>query len=89
MLKVYSAEWCPHCHQTEQFLERKGIPFQSINIEAQNDEVVQKVVEINGGDDWVVPTLEYQGKWRPGKVFSAEELLKDLAEMGVIEASTN
>ena len=46
----------------------------------------QKVVEVNGGDDWVVPTLEYNGKWRPGKVFNAAELEADLRAWGIIPA---
>ncbi len=89
MLKVYSAQWCPHCIQTQQFLKQKGIAFQTIDIEAQDDDVVKKVIDVNGGEDWVVPTLEFKGKWRPGKIFSAEELLNDLAEMGVVEMGTN
>ena len=52
--------------------------------EEQPEEVVRKVVEVNGGDDWVVPTLEYNGKWRPGKVFDAAELEADLRAWGVI-----
>lgn len=39
---------------------------------------------MNGGDDWVVPTLEYNGKWRPGEVFNPEKLEKDLKNLGVI-----
>ncbi len=84
MLNVYSALWCSHCQMAEKYLKENNIEFTSINIEAEPEEVVKKVIEVNGGDDWVVPTLEYKGKWRPGKVFNAKELKKDLIVMGVL-----
>ncbi len=83
MLTVYSAFWCPHCIRTERYLKDKNIPFQSVNIETAPNDVVQQVVQANGGVEWVVPTLEYQGRWRPGKVFNASEIEKDLKAMGV------
>jgi len=84
MLNVYAAIWCPHCRKTVDFLKENKIEFNYINIEKSPDDVVKKVIEVNGGDDWVVPTLEYNGKWRKGKVFNASELKKDLLKMGVI-----
>ena len=85
MLNVYSADWCPHCQETVRFLRENNIDFNYIDIEMQPDDVVQKVIEVNGGIDWVVPTLEYNGKWRKGKVFDAGELAQDLLNMGVIK----
>lgn len=82
-LTVYAALWCPHCQRTVAFLSEHGIPFQYVDIEKAAPEVVQTVIDKNGGDDWVVPTLEYHGKWRPGKFFNAEELISDLKELGV------
>lgn len=84
MLKVYAAMWCPHCVKTMDFLKEKGIPFQYVDIEAEPPEIVKKVVDANGGDDWVIPTLEYEGKWREGKVFDPESLMEELKLMGVI-----
>jgi mycoredoxin len=83
MLVVYSAFWCPHCIKTEKYLREKGVPFESVNIETAPKEVVDKVVAVNGGVEWVVPTMEYQGKWRPGKVFRPADIDKDLKAMGV------
>ena len=83
MLTVYSAFWCPHCVRTEKYLKEQGIEFKSINIETASEDVVKQVVAVNGGVEWVVPTLEFKGKWRPGKVFKAAELEGDLREMGV------
>ena len=85
MLNVYAAKWCPHCVETVAYLKRKNIEFEYIDIETQPDAVVQKIVEVNGGDDWVVPTLEYKGKYREGKVYDPEELDRDLKAMGVLE----
>lgn len=83
MLKVFAADWCPHCTKTIEFLKKRGIEFEYIEIEKQPSEIVQKVVEVNGGDDWVIPTLEYRGKWREGKIFNEKELVEDLKVLGV------
>lgn len=84
MLKVYGANWCPHCKDTADYLKRSGIEFEYLDIEKQPDSVVRKIVEVNGGDDWVIPTLEFNGKWREGKVFDPEGLAADLVALGVI-----
>lgn len=83
MLKVYAASWCPHCRKTVEFLKAKGIPFEYFEIEEQPEELVMRIVEVNGGDDWVVPTLEYQGGWRPGKAFDEAGLMEDLRALGL------
>lgn len=84
MLKVYYWNVCPHCHKAMEFLKSRNIPFEALDIEKQPEDVVKKVVEVNGGDDWVVPTMEYNGKWRPGQVFDAGKLEADLKAWGVI-----
>lgn len=84
MLKVYAWNVCPHCRRTVEWLKAHEVPYEYLEIEEQPPEGVRKVVEVNGGDDWVVPTLEYNGKWRPGKVFDAAELEADLRAWGVI-----
>ncbi len=83
MLKVYAAKWCPHCVHTVDYLKNKKIEFQYIEIEEQPDDIVNEIVQVNGGDDWVVPTLKFNGKWRPGKIFVEMELEMDLKELGV------
>ena len=45
---------------------------------------MDKVVQVNGGDDWVIPTLEFNGKWRAGKAFDEKKLAADLQKMGVV-----
>lgn len=83
MLNVYGAKWCPHCTKTVDYLKKNNIEFNYIDIEVQPDPVVQKVIEVNGGDDWVVPTLEFNGSWREGKVFNEKELKADLEKLGL------
>jgi mycoredoxin len=83
MLKVYAAVWCPHCVKTVEYLKRNHIEFDYMDIEKQPEYVVSKIVEVNGGVDWVVPTLEFRGRWREGKVFDEKQLAADLREMGL------
>jgi len=84
MLKVYVAEWCPHCTQTIEYLKNNKIEFEYIDIEKQPEDIVKKIVEVNGGDDWVVPTLEFNGKWREGRIYNEIELHFDLKKLGAI-----
>ena len=83
MLKVYAAKWCPHCTKTIEYLKKENIEFEYFEIENQSEKTVQKIVEVNGGDDWVVPTLEFKGKWREGKIYNEKELKSDLHNLGV------
>lgn len=85
MLKVYAAQWCPHCRKTIEFLRKNKIEFEYYDIEEQDDATVRKIEEVNGGDDWRVPTLEYEGKWREGKVFDEISLRSDLTAMGALK----
>jgi len=84
ILNVYAAAWCPHCRRTVAFLRDHGIPFAWHEIEEQPAAVVAKVVEVNGGEDWVVPTLECGGRWRPGKAFDPQTLPAELRELGMV-----
>jgi mycoredoxin len=83
MLKVYAAKWCSHCISTVDYLQKCNVDFEYIEIEEQPEDIVNKVIEVNGGDDWVVPTLEFNGKWRPGRVYNEIELGLDLKRLGV------
>ena len=83
MLKVYAANWCPHCTKTIAYLKENKIEFEYIEIENQDETIIQKIIQVNGGDDWVVPTLEFNGKWRKGKIYNEKELDSDLQKLGV------
>ena len=84
MLNLYGWNLCPHCHNTIEWLKEHGIEFNYLEIEEQPQVVIDKIIDVNGGDDWVVPTLEYNGKWRPGQVFDASSLERDLKEWGIL-----
>ena len=84
MLKVFGAKWCPHCTDTVDYLKKNDVEFQYLDIESQPQSIVEQVVQANGGDDWVIPTLEFRGKWREGKVFDELELHEDLKALGVV-----
>ncbi len=81
MLKVYGAKWCTHCTKTAKYLKRNNIEFEYLDIEKESKATVQKIIEVNGGDDWVIPTLEFNGKWREGKVFDEDGLESDLKKL--------
>ena len=83
MLTIYAAKWCPHCTQTIEYLKRINIKFEYIEIEEQPKNIIQKIIDVNGGEDWVVPTLEFNGKWRKGKLFDEKELISDLQKLGL------
>ncbi|MBC8439744.1 MAG: glutaredoxin family protein [Deltaproteobacteria bacterium] len=83
MLKVYAAKWCPHCTKTIEYLKKNKIEFQYFEIEKQSENTIQKIIKVNGGDDWVVPTLEFNGIWRAGKIYNEKELASDLKKLGL------
>lgn len=84
MLKVFGAKWCPHCTDTVDYLKKNNVEFQYLDIESQPQTIVEQVVRANGGDDWVIPTLEFRGRWREGKIFDELELHEDLKALGVV-----
>ncbi|MCP3940890.1 MAG: glutaredoxin family protein [Desulfobacteraceae bacterium] len=83
MLKVYAAKWCSHCTKTIEYLKNNKIEFEYFEIEKQSKNTISKIIEVNGGDDWVVPTLEFNGKWRKGKIYNEKQLSLDLAKLGL------
>lgn len=84
MLTVYSTSWCPHCKKAIRFLMENHVDFVYKDIEKQPDDVVQPVIEANGGRGWVVPTMEYKGEWRRGKAHNDDQIKKDLQAWGIL-----
>jgi len=54
---LYSTPWCGYCHRLKSQLEREGIEFTEIDIEADPDSA-QVVEQANGGNQ-TVPTLVF------------------------------
>lgn len=55
MIKMYTTTWCPDCHAAKRALSSKGLAFEEINIE-QDDQAAEYVMTVNGGRR-SVPTL--------------------------------
>ncbi len=85
MLKVYATNWCPHCQAAVNYLKTRAIPFEFVDMDAVDPATEQKVVEVNGGDDWLVPTLENDGRWIPGEPFNEAHFAKLLKQIGVAD----
>lgn len=59
-ITIYMTDWCGYCHSTKRFLESKGIAYQTINVD-ENEEAAELVTRINGGYR-IVPTIDIEGK---------------------------
>ncbi len=57
MLTMYSTSWCGYCHRLKAQLDREGIGYQVVDIEA-DDEAAAFVRGVNGGNQ-TVPTLRF------------------------------
>lgn len=55
MFTLFSTPWCGYCHRLKGQLEREGIEFTEVDIEAE-PEHAKTVEEANGGNQ-TVPTL--------------------------------
>ncbi len=58
-IKMYTTSWCGDCRVAKSVLQSRGIPFEEINIEEQ-EEAAEFVMRVNNGKR-SVPTLEYEG----------------------------
>jgi mycoredoxin len=54
---MYVTSWCPYCRNVKRWLDSHGVPFESINIE-ENEEAAQFVMSVNGGNQ-TVPTVVF------------------------------
>jgi len=84
MLTVYAVSWCPHCVAMVEFLKEINIEYRYVDMDSADPETEKAVIKVNGGTDWVVPTLECGGKWIKGKSFSRKQAEKDLKELGLL-----
>jgi len=78
-LTIYSTTWCPDCKATKQVLDKKGIPYEEIDVE-QHPEAAKLVEKLNNGKR-KVPTLvfddgRYADNVSPFSRRKLEEILK-------------
>jgi len=78
-VQVYTAAWCRDCRAAKQFLDKHGIEYTEINVDANpaaSDEVMRRVGKR------AIPQLVIDGEWfqpyRPGRGLLIDELNKRL-----------
>lgn len=54
-LTIYTTSWCGYCHRLTSQLDRAGVPYASIDIEA-DETAAEFVAGVNGGNR-TVPTV--------------------------------
>src|SRR5215212_9444137 len=54
---MYSTPWCGYCHRLRAQMDREGISYEVVDIEAQ-PEAAEIVMSVNGGNQ-TVPTLVF------------------------------
>lgn len=54
---IYTTSWCGYCVRLKQQLDRAGVPYREVDIEA-DAAAAERVMRINEGNR-TVPTVEY------------------------------
>ena len=57
MLTMYSTSWCGYCHRLKSQLDREGIAYEVVDIEA-DPAAAEYVMSVNGGNQ-TVPTVRF------------------------------
>jgi mycoredoxin len=73
---IYSTNWCPDCRRAKDFLKRRGIEFEEINIEEDPDGE-EIVIAANQGRRRV-PTIKVGERFFACSPFNAEQLAEEL-----------
>jgi mycoredoxin len=58
MLTMYSTSWCGYCHRLKSQLDREGIAYTVVDIEADGA-AAAFVMSVNGGNQ-TVPTVRFE-----------------------------
>jgi thioredoxin reductase (NADPH) len=59
-LKLYGADWCPHCRRAKSYLKEHNIDFEFIDVDIDED-ATRLVEKINDGKR-IIPTLDLNGR---------------------------
>lgn len=81
MIKMYTTSWCSDCVAAKRALTNKGLEFEEINIE-QDEQAAQFVMSVNGGRR-SVPTLVSGDVAHSLSGFRMQKLDVFLAEAGL------
>ncbi len=75
-ITIYSTNWCPDCRRAKDFLKRRGVAFEEINIEEDPD-AEDIVIEVNHGKR-KVPTIQVGDRFFACSPFNPHTLAEEL-----------
>jgi glutaredoxin len=75
-ITIYSAGWCPDCRRVKNFLKERGVEFQEVDID-DDDESEELVLRVNSGKR-KVPTLKVGERYFACSPFNAQRLADEL-----------
>jgi glutaredoxin len=75
-ITMYSAGWCPDCRRVKNFLKERGVEFQEVDID-QDEESEELVLRVNNGRR-KVPTLKIGERYFACSPFNAQKLADEL-----------
>ena len=75
-ITIYSTNWCPDCRRAKDFLKRRGVKFEEINIE-EDPEAEDMVIAANRGRRRV-PTIKVGDRFFACSPFNAALLAEEL-----------
>lgn len=75
-ITMYTTEWCPDCRRVKNFLNDRGLPFNEVNIE--EDENGEEIVMRANHGKRKVPTLKVGDRYVVCSPFNAQKLADDL-----------
>jgi len=73
---IYSTHWCPDCYRAKSFLKARGVAFQEVNIEEDQDGEDIVIAANNGKRK--VPTLKVGDRYIACSPFNAALLAEEL-----------
>jgi len=56
---IYTIQHCPHCEELKDFLRKRGIEFEDIDVE-ENDEAAEEIIEKTGQNGF--PVIDIDGE---------------------------
>ena len=75
-ITIYSTNWCPDCRRAKDFLKRRGLEFEEINIEDDPDSEDIVIAANNGKRK--VPTIKVGDRFFACSPFNAALLAEEL-----------
>jgi glutaredoxin len=75
-ITIYSAGWCPDCRRVKNFLKERGVEFQEVDID-KDEESEELVLRVNNGKR-KVPTLKVGERYFACSPYNAQKLADEL-----------